>query len=177
MQSNSERWLPVVGYEGLYEVSDQGRVKSVAREIPMPHTRPRRVKERQLALPVSGAYRLASLWRGNKGKSRRVHRLVLEAFVGPCPDGMEACHNNSISTDNRLENLRWDTPRSNQYDRRANGTLWQLDVTHCPRGHEYTVENTYRSPGQPNKRVCRECRKVRRANYEDRQRKRKLNNN
>jgi hypothetical protein len=46
----------------------------------------------------------------------RVHRLVLVAFVGPCPEGHEACHNNGIRHDNRLENLRWGTPAENRED-------------------------------------------------------------
>lgn len=54
--------------------------------------------------------------------SRLAHRLVLEAFVGPCPDGMEACHNNGDRTDNRIENLRWDTAKANQADRKKHGT-------------------------------------------------------
>lgn len=56
-------------------------------------------------------------------KSRRVHTLVLEAFVGPRPNGMEACHFPDRSTaNNRLDNLRWDTKQSNQNDRRYHGT-------------------------------------------------------
>lgn len=58
------------------------------------------------------------------GKRRRalVHRLVLEAFVGPCPRGMEACHENGIRDDNRLSNLRWDTRKNNFADRDRHGT-------------------------------------------------------
>lgn len=51
-----------------------------------------------------------------------VHRLVLETFVGLCPDSMEACHNNGIRDDNRLGNLRWDTRKNNQRDRIKHGT-------------------------------------------------------
>lgn len=51
-----------------------------------------------------------------------VHRLVLEAFVGPCPEGMQACHNNGIRDDNRVENLRWDTPKGNSLDKAKHGT-------------------------------------------------------
>lgn len=51
-----------------------------------------------------------------------VHILVLEAFVGPRPEGHEGCHNNGIKHDCRLENLRWDTPRGNWNDRRRHGT-------------------------------------------------------
>lgn len=58
-------------------------------------------------------------WRGRK---YRVHRLVLEAFVGPCPPGMECCHNNGNPADNRLENLRWDTRSANCLDAVQHGT-------------------------------------------------------
>lgn len=50
-----------------------------------------------------------------------VGRLVLEAFVGPCPAGLQCCHANDDPWDNRLENLRWDTPKANAKDRARNG--------------------------------------------------------
>ena len=67
-------------------------------------------------------YKVVQLWNGGKGYSKLVHRLILETFVGPCPNGMEACHNNSINTDNRLDNLRWDTPKNNHRDAIKRGT-------------------------------------------------------
>jgi len=54
--------------------------------------------------------------------SENVHVLILTAFRGPCPEGMEGCHNNGNGTDNRLDNLRWDTRTSNQQDRLKHGT-------------------------------------------------------
>ena len=54
--------------------------------------------------------------------SPRVGVMVLETFVGPCPDGLECCHNNDLFCDNRLENLRWDTHRANIADRTRHGT-------------------------------------------------------
>lgn len=54
------------------------------------------------------------------GKNVGVHVLVLEAFVGPCPPGLEACHWNDVSDDNRLENLRWDNSEGNWDDRVRN---------------------------------------------------------
>ena len=59
-----------------------------------------------------------------KGKNYFIHRLVLEAFRGPCPDGMEACHYPDRTESNcRLDNLRWDTHESNMDDQRKHGTL------------------------------------------------------
>ena len=63
----------------------------------------------------------ATLTVNGETKSYPVHRLVLLAFAGPCPEGMEACHNNGNPRDNRPENLRWDTPKSNSEDKRIHG--------------------------------------------------------
>ena len=67
-------------------------------------------------------YLRVRLSRSGRKERRFVHRLVLEAFVGPCPDGMECCHNNGIKTDNYLENLRWGTHKENQQDMVHHGT-------------------------------------------------------
>ncbi len=63
-----------------------------------------------------GGYPFISVRRFGVLKNLATHRLVLEAFVGPCPDGMEGCHNNGNKLDNRLVNLRWDTRSSNITD-------------------------------------------------------------
>jgi hypothetical protein len=55
--------------------------------------------------------------------SRTVHSLILETFVGPCPDGMEACHWDGNRLNNQLDNLRWDYPKNNAADRVKHGTL------------------------------------------------------
>jgi hypothetical protein len=63
------------------------------------------------------------LRRDGAGHHCLVHRLVLEAFVGPCPGGMECAHENGIGSDNRLENLRWATKKDNHADRWRHGTM------------------------------------------------------
>jgi len=105
-----EAWKPVVGYEDLYEVSDLGRVKSI-----------RRSRVMKTGLFASGYVRV-TLSDSMCVKTLRVHRLVLEAFRGTCPQGMQGCHNNGRRTDNTLTNLRWDTPRNNVADRKIHGT-------------------------------------------------------
>lgn len=62
------------------------------------------------------------LYKDGHPVAKRVHRLILETFVGPCPDGMECCHNNGVAADNRLENLRWDTRSNNAKDGFRHGT-------------------------------------------------------
>jgi hypothetical protein len=115
-----EEWRAVVGLEGKYEVSNLGRVRSLGGMVVRRHTKPFYRPGRILTGNLSGGpgYRTVNIGGGNK----YVHRLVLEAFVGPRPQGHEGCHRNGIRTDNRLENLRWGTPQSNQTDRVLHGT-------------------------------------------------------
>ena len=77
----------------------------------------------QLKPHIDRGYAQVALRRNGKLRSYRVHRLVLEAFVGPCPDGQECRHKNGVSTDNRLENLCWGTPKDNRADARRQGRL------------------------------------------------------
>jgi hypothetical protein len=97
------------------------------------------------------------LYRNGARRDALVHHLVLEAFVGPQPPGAEGCHWNDDPTDNRLENLRWDTRSANQFDSVRNGTHYWASRTHCSKGHEFTEENTYRRPS--GRRACRVCRR------------------
>lgn len=67
-------------------------------------------------------HRMVTLRRDGKDHYRWVHRLVLEAFVGPCPEGKECAHENGNPADNRLTNLRWATPAENSADKSRHGT-------------------------------------------------------
>ena len=74
---------------------------------------------RQLVLCRTGSgrrYPSVLLHAGGKRRTRHVHRLVLEAFLGPCPEGREACHNDGDATNNNLSNLRYDTRSAHQQD-------------------------------------------------------------
>ena len=158
----TEQWRPVVGYEGLYEVSNFGRVKSLGRL-----TRNRngvvRLKPRILKLRVKqSGHVTVCLYRDGKPTNVSVHRAVLIAFVGHPSDGKEACHNNGIPSDNRLENLRWDTRKSNKRDEVEHGANYQSAKTHCDYGHEFSPENTYLYRGG---RHCRQCARRRLAKH------------
>lgn len=142
----SEQWLPVVGYEGLYEVSDHGRVRSLDRGSR---------KGRVLSLRVTGSgHKTVALYLLGKPTGKNVHRLVLIAFVGPCPQGMEACHNDGNPANNHLSNLRWDTHKSNMEDKVKHGTHHETNKTHCKRGHELLKVNLV--PSNKN-RSCLSC--------------------
>lgn len=71
---------------------------------------------------LTNQYFRIGLYKNGSKRKHFVHRLVLETFTGKCPNSMETCHNNGIKTDNRIENLRWDTRKNNQRDRIKHGT-------------------------------------------------------
>jgi hypothetical protein len=113
-----EQWRPVVGHPN-YEVSDQGRVRSIDRVVMRAGSRRAKpyavFRKGQLLRPGPSNYGHLSVVLG-RGKTRMVHTLVLEAFVGPRPKGMDACHGPGGTQDNRLENLRWGTRTNNILD-------------------------------------------------------------
>jgi len=122
-----EKWKPVLGYEGEYEVSDQGRVKSLARKDTFGTDRP--VAEKILKISMGGGrrgqhYPQVTL----RGRSHLVHRLMMRAFVGLPPPGMQVCHIDGDPTNNRLENLRYDTSKSNAADRTAHGKWTPIGI-------------------------------------------------
>lgn len=111
---NTENWLPVVGYEGHYEISDLGRVRSL---------KGGRYGFRILRGGInSDGYHGFSLSLNGHSNSLKAHVMVLTAFVGPRSPGMEGCHFDGDRMNNRLDNLRWDTRLANQHDRIRQGT-------------------------------------------------------
>lgn len=110
----TETWLPVPGWEDLYEVSDLGRVRGLDRVTYKRNGFPLRVRGQVLKpRPQKSGHLLVWLCQNGKAKAVNVHRLVALAFIGPCPSGKECCHNNGNPADNRAFNLRWDTRAEN----------------------------------------------------------------
>lgn len=162
-----EVWRPVVGFEGSYEVSSLGRVRSIDRHVPngpgrMQYWRGRVLKASPTNRGAGRAPKYLNVALRLAGKSYhvQVHHLVLEAFVGPRPPGLECLHANDIGTDNRVENLRWGTGSENVCEMVKNGLHHLAKRTHCKFGHEFTPDNTvYRKTGWGVYRRCRECRR------------------
>jgi hypothetical protein len=131
----SEQWLPAVR-DSRYLVSNQGGCIG-------PHGHLLTDKDRK-GRPVARIRR------------RRVfvHVLIMETFIGPCPEGQEVRHLNDVKNDNRLENLAYGTRSQNMLDLTANGRNVNRNKTHCPAFHEYNDENTRWYQGR---RYCRPC--------------------
>jgi len=148
----AELWQPICGFDGRYEVSDQGNVRSWTK-----HKRGALLKQS----PGPGGYLTVGL-ADPKGVShtQRVHRLVLEAFAGP-PEIDQVCrHLDGNCRNNRLSNLRWGTQSENIRDAVMHGTQNNARKTHCSRGHEYAGKNL--RVGPKGRRECHTCQSIRR---------------
>lgn len=153
-------WAWVPDHEGLYRVSSRGDVWSQPRAT----TRGGLLKH---VITKANGYHWVNPSKDGVQKPREVHKIVMEAFVGPCPEGQEVRHldgnpgNNRWAPGDEAEtvaaggNLFYGTHSENMQDKHRHGTTWQLNITHCPKNHEYTPENTriFKSGS----RACREC--------------------
>lgn len=110
MSEQQEEWLPVVGYEDLYSVSNFGRVQRVAGGR---GARPGHMSKVWLSL--TSGYAMVGLTKLSVKRIRAVHILVAEAFLGPRPEGYECHHKNGVRADARLVNIEWVLPTQNQY--------------------------------------------------------------
>lgn len=97
-----EHFKPIPGFEGIYEVSNVGTVRTVKRQDRAGKTRKVRVLKPSLSID---GYVRNNLWHNGRAMHIGTHRLVYMAFVGPIPDGHEINHINGVRDDNRVENL------------------------------------------------------------------------
>jgi len=127
----TEIWKDVPGYEGLYQASTLGNIKSLSRKV----SRKRgllSVKERVLKPGLSTEeYLLVVLVKDGCKKSRRVHQIIAETFLGHkvCGNKIVVNHINMIKTDNRLVNLEVITHRENSYVKRKNASSKYFGVS------------------------------------------------
>lgn len=158
----TEQWLPVVGYEGVYSVSNLGQVLSVAKNHIL-----------KAGMSKEGYLRY-SLSKNGITTSTYAHRIVAKAFL-PIVDGLNwVNHLNFDKTDNRVENLEWCNSSTNQIHARDNGHYeniargekhYNRKKTHCKHGHEFTDENTYMHNSI---RYCRTCTRATNRRWETR---------
>lgn len=152
----TEEWRPVIGFEGYYEVSNLGRVRSKSRETPNALTGgTSTVKGRVLKGRINrGGYRQFTLSIAQKNTTRTAHRIVALAHI-PNPNELPfVLHGPKGKLDNSVSNLRWGTNSDNMFDKRRDGTDHEVNKTHCPQGHEYTEANTRLDSGS---RKCITC--------------------
>jgi hypothetical protein len=150
-----ERWLPVLGHEDIYNVSDHGRVSSRARVIER-IVRGKLVRQAVPTRILSTTGRRPAVRLGTK-MPRTIHTLVLEAFVGPCPPGQMCCHWDDNPRNNHIANLRWGTHSENERDKVRNGRHELASKTHCPRSHLLAPPNLHRSEWLKGHRICLAC--------------------
>lgn len=130
--SSTEIWKPIVGYEGLYEVSTCGRVQSLDRLAKHYKSGRQKIKGRMLRLRSKGKgrharYKHVALWKDGKRSDRPVYQLVLETFVGPRPYKYICNHIDGNPENNCVENLEWVTYKRNAQHAVEIGTM----VNHC----------------------------------------------
>ena len=151
----TEEWREVAGYEGAYEVSNLGRVRSL----------PGGQRHGIVLKPGHSGrgYLSVSLCIAGVPRTFYIHHLVARAFIGPRPEGLDVCHSDGDFLDNRPQNLRYDTANGNMRDSIAQGTHRSTQRTHCDHDHELTEANTYRlttrssDGGTKTRSRCRIC--------------------
>lgn len=156
------KWRPVAGYEGIYEVSSNGQVRSVSRRG---KTRGKILKP-QVRKQRNAGHLLLKLRRDGVQKTKTVHQIVAEAFLGRRPEGMQIRHLDGNPANNNVSNLAYGTSSENRLDSVRHGTHNNARKTTCKNGHPFDGHNGRR-------RTCSTCRKrIDRAYY---QRRKKTN--
>lgn len=113
-----EQWLPVLNYEGLYEISNLGRIRSSYRGSRIL----RQCESHRDGRRACNHYLIVSLSKNGKHVTRYVHKLVAEAFLGSCPPGKQIRHGPGGQHDNRVVNLGYGTKEENEQDKIRDGT-------------------------------------------------------
>jgi len=153
----SESWVDIPTWEGFYQISNMGRVRSLPRSVPRgDHFI--NLKGRMLRPSAASIYNYPSV--GLKAKhlgrseTHRVHQLVASAFLPPKPEWAESiCHNDGDNGNCKAVNIRWDTQSSNARDRVKHGRHHLANKDCCVRGHRLAPPN---SPATPPRR-CAAC--------------------
>ena len=143
--TESEVWKDVTEYEGFYQVSNRGNVRSVARRGLQGYRRRGRVLKPWYD---SGGYCRVNLCKNGKSKTRSVHRLVAEAFL-PNPNGLpQVNHRDEVKDNNNVENLEWcDSMYNNNYGTRTERLSKKVKATNIKTG-EVLIFNSTQEAGR-----------------------------
>lgn len=163
----AEQWRPVVGWEGTYEVSNKGRVRSIDRVGTHAVYGTARLRGKILKpKPDRKGYLRVTL---GHSTCVYVHHLVLASFIGARPLGLLGLHKDGHNTHNEPGNLYWGTYLDNARDAIAHGTIRNGNTgkPKCVNGHNFTPDNTYQ---RGTWRQCKECQRD--ANRRARQKRR-----
>lgn len=160
------KWQSVKGFEGAYEVSSLGEVRSLPRMTAGRWGKEKLSPGKLLKQDIhKNGYCRAQLSQRGKTSHKLVHRLVAEAFLAPDIDRVCVNHIDSNRANNVLANLEWCTHKENTLHALAKGRLTHIPAKgvktfqgakeHCPKGHPYGGNNLYLSPS--GYRRCRRC--------------------
>lgn len=163
-------WRAHPHYNG-YEVSDDGLVRSITRQVTNRWGGSTWITGRVLKTFVrKGGYLGGNISIEGQRINFDVHVMVCETFHGvPADPGLQVRHIDGNKLNNSATNLCWGTPSENGLDVVRHGAHPEANKTHCANGHEFTESNIYRAPSFPRKRKCRACM----AEYEARRKPRR----
>ena len=146
-----------------YDVIEDGEVWSMPRVVVRSNGRPHTVARKALKpQPHTNGHLQVAVYQDGVCVRKFVHHMVLETFVGPCPEGLKGLHRDDDPTNNRVDNLYWGTTSQNALDSVRNGTHHHAKKVECKRGHELVAPNLGKSKG----RACLACNRANTlANY------------
>jgi hypothetical protein len=125
MTSAAEEWRDIPGYEGRYQASSLGRIRSLDRRVNICHGATRLMKGRVLRPAGQKRDPHLRVVLGHKASGSLVHKLVALAFLGPCPDGQEVRHLDGDPLNNRVDNLEYGSRTENILDVYRIGRPWR----------------------------------------------------
>lgn len=161
-----EKWKDITGYEGLYQVSDQGQVRSLDRRDSLGRLHRSQIKSQRKS---NKGYFVLDLYKGEgprtcggggKGRTFTVHKLVATEFCVREDDiegKVEVCHLDGDRENNKAENLVWGNTTDNRHDSVAHGTHYNAKKEVCPRGHFLVEPNLTAAGWRAGVRNCKAC--------------------
>ena len=167
--AESEVWKDVAGYEGFYQVSNKGNVRSVERR----DSRGCRRRGRMLKPGYDGSgYPQVNMYQNGKLKTKKVHRLVAEAFIPNLESLTHVNHKDEVKTNNELSNLEWCTHKYNMnygtlIERASQARSKKVRATNIRTGEVLTFNSAKEAgcKGYSHGNVAKACRGVYKTSY------------